>query len=309
MSVVRSLLLAGSESRWLRERATRFAFVRRAVQRFMPGETSAAALAACAALDAQCINTLWTHLGENVRDRRDAEAVAREYASVIESMAVQGLDAQPSVKPTHLGLDLGEDECYRHLCALAELALAAKSRLWIDMEGASYVDPTLRLYRRVKAVHPGVGVCVQAYLRRTAADLETLLPLGPAIRLVKGAYREAPTIVFERKAEVDEQFLRLAERLLSKDAVSVGAFTGLATHDVRLIAQLQSVIGRAETPRSAYEFEMLYGIQREEQRRLAASGIPVRVLVSYGEYWFPWFMRRLAERPANVWFVLRNVFG
>ncbi len=309
MSVVRSLLLAGSESRWLRERATRLAFVRRAVRRFMPGETSAEALAACAALGAQGINTLWTHLGENVRDRHDAESVAREYVRVMASMAAHGLDAQPSVKPTHLGLDLGEEVCYRHLCVLAEQALAAKSRLWLDMEGASYVDPTLRLYRRVKAVHPGVGVCLQAYLRRTAADLETLLPLGPAIRLVKGAYREAPGIVFERKADVDEQFLRLAERLLGKEAVSVGAFTGLATHDLRLIAQLQSVVGLAETPLSAYEFEMLYGIQREEQRRLAAAGIPVRVLVSYGDYWFPWFMRRLAERPANVWFVLRNVVG
>lgn len=309
MNLMRNLLLAGSENRWLREHAARYGFVKRAVRRFMPGESSADALAACRRLAGQGIAALWTHLGENVRDRRDAEAVAREYAQVIDAVAAQGLDAQPSVKLTHLGLDLGEEECYRHLSDLAARAHAVNNRLWIDMESSAYVEPTLRLYRRVKASQPSLGVCLQAYLRRTAADLEALLPLGPSIRLVKGAYREPRDMVFERKADVDAQYLQLAERLLSPEALAAGTFSGLATHDLRLIAQLQALVQRARTPRPSFEFEMLYGIQRAEQRRLAAAGFPVRVLVSYGEFWFPWFMRRLAERPANVWFVVRNVFG
>lgn len=275
----------------------------------MPGETARDALGACAALSQEGITSLWTHLGENVRDLAGAEAVAREYTEVMAAVAAQGLDAHASVKPTHLGLDLGEEQCYQHLHRLAELAGASNRYLWIDMEGSAYVDATLRLYRRLKPTHTRVGVCLQAYLRRTPADLESLIPLGPAIRLVKGAYREAPGVAFEGKREVDAQYLRLAERLLSDEARAAGTFAGLATHDLRLIARLRELVVRTQAPSSSFEFEMLYGIQRDEQRRLAAAGVPVRVLVSYGEFWFPWFMRRLAERPANVWFVVRNLFG
>lgn len=309
MSLLRTLLLAGSESRWLREHATRYGFVRRGVRRFMPGETASDALRAIAALGELRIGALWTHLGENVNDARDAEAVAREYDQVLAAVVAQGLDAQPSVKPTHVGLDIDEDLCLELLRGLAARAHAAGSRLWIDMEGAAYVDGTLRLYRRLKDETPSVGVCLQAYLHRTPQDLEALLPLGPAIRLVKGAYREAPELVLTRKSEVDAAYVRLAERLLGPDACARGTFTALATHDLRIIATLEKTIARAATPRAGYEFEMLYGIQRDEQRRLAAVGAPVRVLVSYGEYWFPWFMRRLAERPANVWFVVKNLLG
>lgn len=177
--------------------------------------------------------------------------------------------------------------------------------LWIDMEEASYVDVTLSLYWRLRQEHERVGLCLQAYLRRTPADLEALLPLGPAIRLVKGAYRESPEIAFQNKADVDAAYLELAERLLEHSPA--GAFAVLGTHDHRLI---QSVDERAEAlglGSGAYEVHMLYGIRAPMQRELASSGVGVRVLISYGENWFPWYMRRIAERPANAWFVLRNL--
>ncbi len=168
---------------------------------------------------------------------------------------------------------------------------------------------TLDLYRRMRAERPNVGVAIQAYLRRTNADLDTLIPLGASIRLVKGAYKEPASIAFPTKAEVDESYFRLGCRLLSSEARKTGVFLGLGTHDPALIRRFETHVGEHDIPKDRFEFEMLYGIRREEQQRLAASGYRIRVLISYGEYWFPWYMRRLAERPANVWFVLKNLFG
>jgi proline dehydrogenase len=199
----------------------------------------------------------------------------------------------------------------REACAQSVLALAARaadagSYLWIDMEESSYVDATLDVFRRARAAHPKVGVCLQAYLRRTPADLDALLPLAPAIRLVKGAYREPPEVALPKKRDVDDAYLELANVLLER-AARDGGLPVFGTHDMRLVEQVRR---RAETlgvaPR-AYEIHMLYGIQAAEQRALAKRGAAVRVLVSYGTHWFPWYMRRLAERPANVWFVVRNL--
>jgi proline dehydrogenase len=177
------------------------------------------------------------------------------------------------------------------------------------MEASSYVDATLGLYRRARLAYPNVGVCLQAYLYRTADDLAALLPLGPAIRLVKGAYNEPPDRAFPRKRDVDENFFALAQQLLSDYARRAGVHAAIATHDRKLIGR---VIGFAESnriPRDRFEFQMLYGIQRAEQYRLAREGWRSIVLIAYGSYWFPWFMRRLAERPANVLFVARNLLS
>jgi proline dehydrogenase len=167
----------------------------------------------------------------------------------------------------------------------------------------------LDLYCRLRRTHTNVGVCVQSYLRRTNQDLDALLPLGASIRLVKGAYKEPASIAFASKREVDESFFQLATRLIGDEARRSGVFAGFGTHDGALIARIQQHAASTGVPKDAFEFEMLYGIRREAQTRLVADGYRLRVLISYGEFWFPWYMRRLAERPANVLFVLKNLFG
>jgi proline dehydrogenase len=310
MGFARSLLLAGSQSAWLRRRAPRLPFVRRTVARFMPGEDLPDALAAAAELRTAGITTLLTRLGENIDDAAQADEVAGHYLSVIDKAKERGLDAEISVKLTQLGLDQDKELCYQHVSRLLERAAAAGAgTVWVDMESSEYVDRTLDLYRLLRRAYPNVGVALQAYLRRTASDLEALLPLGPSIRLVKGAYREPPDRAFPRKRDVDENYFRLARMMVGEPARRAGAFAAFGTHDVALIERLRGHLREAAVPRDAFEFEMLYGIQRAEQRRLAAEGERMRVLISYGDYWFPWFMRRLAERPANVWFVARSLFG
>ncbi len=307
MGVMRSVLLAGSQNAWLRNRATRYPFVRRSVSRFMPGETADEALGAARDLQKRGAGAVLTHLGENISESTEAEAVTAHYLDLLQRVHAEHLDTQISVKPTQLGLDLDLETCFRHLMTLVEYASRTDNFVWIDMESAPYVDLTLELFRRARAASPHVGVCLQADLRRTAVDLESLLPLAPAIRLVKGAYKEPPSRAFPAKKDVDENYFELASRLLDDDAQRAGARGAIGTHDGRLIERLRRRIDARAIPRSGYEFEMLYGIQTRLQARLLEKHEPLRVLVSYGEFWFPWYMRRLAERPANVWFVVKNM--
>ena len=307
--MLRNLLLAGSTNPWLRERATKAAFVKRSVRKFMPGERIEDAIAAAAALAPQRITTILTALGENVTRPEEAEEVTTHYLEVFDRIAESGLDAQVSVKPTQLGLDLDRALCERNIDRLLERAELRKNLLWIDMESSPYVDPTLALYRRARAKSSRIGVALQAYLYRTADDVEQLLPLGAAIRIVKGAYLEPPEVAFPRKPDVDENFYKLCVRLMSPDAQRAGVLLHIATHDAALADRLRAYAAEHQVPRSSYELAMLYGIGGAQQRRLAAEGERLRVLISYGEYWFPWYMRRLAERPANIWFVVKNLFG
>jgi len=309
MSVMRHALLALSTNAWMRDRATKTAFVRRSVSRFMPGEQIDDALRAAAELKPQGITTILTKLGENLSHEAEAEQVTLHYLDVLDRVAAAGLDAHISIKPTQLGLDLDRGLCERNLDRLIARATERNNFVWIDMESSAYVDPTLDLYRRSRAKTSRVGIALQAYLRRTAKDVESLIPLGPAIRIVKGAYLEPPEIAFARKADTDENYFTLCTRLLAPDARKPGALLHIATHDVALADRLSAYIAEHAVPASAYEFAMLYGIQRGQQARLAREGKRLRVLISYGEYWFPWYMRRLAERPANVWFVFRTMFG
>lgn len=309
MSLLRKAFLAGSTSPWLRAQATRRRFVRRSVSRFMPGERVEDALPAAAALRPEGIHTILTRLGENLARVEEAEEVTQHYLDVLDRIAAAGLDAQISVKPTQLGLDHDKALCRRNLERLLERADARKNFVWVDMESSPYVDPTLELFREGRELSPRIGVALQAYLYRTAQDVESLVPLGAAIRLVKGAYLEPPSVAYPKKRDVDASFERLARRLLAEDARRPGALLHIATHDQALAGRLKHFIDESGVPSSAYEFAMLYGIQRTFQRRLAAEGRRLRVLISYGDYWFPWYMRRLAERPANVLFVLRSLFG
>ena len=308
MSIARKALLAMSTNAWLRERATRTAFVRRSVSAFMPGEQVADAMAAATALETQGVHAILTKLGENLTRADEAEEVTRHYLDVLDTVGAAGIDAHISVKPTQLGLDQDRELCFRNLQRLIDRAEERKNFVWIDMESSPYVDPTLDLFRRTRARSARIGLALQAYLYRTEKDVESLIPLGSAIRIVKGAYLEPPEIAYPKKADVDENFYKLSRRLLSEEARRAGGLLHIATHDPRLVDRLTASIDEQRVPKAAYEFAMLYGIQRPLQQRLVHAGRPLRVLVAYGEYWFAWYMRRLAERPANVWFVVKNVF-
>ena len=306
--MLRRSLLKASQSPWLRERAPRYGFMRRTVTRFMPGEDAADALAASRRLAETGIATVLTHLGENIADCAEAEAVTQHYLDLIARIRSAVLPTEISVKLTQLGLDLDRESCYSNLDKLIENTPAEKT-LWIDMEQSPYVDATLELYRRARKAHRNVGVCLQAYLYRTEKDLDALIPLGASLRLVKGAYNEPAEIAFPKKNDVDENYFHLTQRLLSPEARRAGVRAAIATHDRTLIRRLSTWAAAQGIPNTQLEFQMLYGIQRAEQLRLAQEGYRSAVLISYGSFWFPWFMRRLAERPANILFLARNFFS
>lgn len=308
MALVRSALLAASQNPWLRKRAPRLPFVRRTVSRFMPGETAEDALSAAQQLQAQGIATVFTELGENITDTSEAARVTEHYIALLDQIRARGLPSEVSVKLTQLGVDISSAQCYGNLKRIIQHA-GERSTVWIDMEASAYVDITLELYRRARTAFPNVGVCLQAYLHRTAQDIAALMPLSPAIRLVKGAYKESPSVAYARKEEVDESYLALTRRLLGEPARRAGVRTAIATHDCNLIRRITTFADAAGLARDQYEFQMLYGIQRAELNRLVQEGYRARILIAYGTYWFPWFVRRLAERPANVWFVVRNLFA
>ena len=305
---MRAVFLKAADNRWLREHGVRAPFVRRAVSRFMPGETFDDMLTAARALETQGIPSVFTRLGENVGDLREAEAVADHYRDGIDRIRQLGLTCEPSVKPTQLGLDIDRAKAARHLSSIAERVADAGSYLWIDMEQSPYVDATLELTEQLLRSYAGVGVCLQAYLHRTRDDVRRMLRIGAGVRLVKGAYREPPPVALTAKPDVDTNYLALGRTLIDDRSRGGSSRVVFGTHDARIIDALCRHARATTVPQGRYEFHMLYGIQRGEQSRLATAGEDIRVLIAYGSYWFPWYMRRLAERPANVWFVVKSVF-
>jgi proline dehydrogenase len=305
---MRHILLWMARNRLLKRWLPRIWFARRAVRRFMPGETLEEALDAAEFFRPHGIGILFTQLGENLTDLLEAEAVADHYHGLLDKIAARGLDAEISVKPTQLGLDLDRDAAARLLSGLADHAAQRNGLLWLDMEGSAYTDATLDVYRTLKETHANVGICLQAYLRRTPADVHALLPLKPAIRMVKGAYDEHASIAFRRKDEVDAAFQELCVLMLPY-AGRGELRLGLGTHDTALIERVAAHAAGAGIDRRAFEVEMLYGIRQGEQLRLASEGYRVLALIAYGHAWYAWYMRRLAERPANILFALRQVFS
>lgn len=303
---MRRILLWMARNEWLRQRIPRLAFARRAVRRFMPGEDSASALRTADSFAARGIGVVFTRLGENLVELREAEEVAAHYHALLDDIAARGLDAEISVKLTQLGIDIDREAAYGHCLSLAEHAERIGTSLWVDMEGSAYTDQTVDLYARLVAEHPRSGICLQAYLRRTAADIQRLLPLRPSIRLVKGAYDEPRTIAFRSRAEVDASFQALA-LLVAGPARDGGARLVLGTHDSALVERIAEFGAATGIPKAVFEVAMLYGIRARELARLSALGYPARTLIAYGEFWYPWYMRRLAERPANVMFALRQL--
>jgi proline dehydrogenase len=251
---------------------------------------------------------VFTHLGENIRDASEADEVTQHYLIVLERIRAAELRAEISVKLTQLGLDQSVDLCAANVRRILQAEDAGKT-VWIDMEASSYVDATLEVYRRVLAEFPRTGVCLQAYLFRTQKDLEALLPRKPSVRLVKGAYKEPPAVAFPAKKDVDENYVSLGQTMLRAQHDGAMVRAAFGTHDTVMIKRLADFCSTGGMPKSALEIQMLYGIQRSEQERLAAEGYRSAVLLAYGKYWYPWFVRRLAERPANLWFLAKNLFA
>ncbi|HEY6191926.1 MAG TPA: proline dehydrogenase family protein [Bacteroidota bacterium] len=306
MGLARSALLWVSDNQTLRQRLPRYGFVRRAVRRFMPGEELADALRAAGELKSSSINTILTRLGENITEPAEAEEVRDHYLDALPRIKEGGLDAYLSVKLTQLGLDLSEEFCLKNLTSIIERADALGNMVWIDMEQSKYVDRTISVFKHARSRFSNVGLCLQAYLYRTEKDLDGLLPLRPAIRLVKGAYAEPADAAYPKKSDVDANYQKLAGSLLAS-AKNNGGLVGIATHDPALIRYAAEKASEEGLSKSGYEYQLLYGIRTEEQLRLAREGYRVRSLISYGTFWFPWYVRRLAERPANVWFVVKSM--
>ena len=302
MGLVRNAVLWAADNRWLRVHLPRYRFVQASVRRFMPGETTEEAIAAARRLAEQGLPTMFTLLGENVTNLGAARRVVEDYRATYDGIVSEGLDTEISVKPSHLGVDLDRDAAMANLDELATTAAEHANWLWLDMESAPYVDPTLDLYRKLRAGHPNVGIALQAYLKRTADDVDSLMPLDPTIRLVKGAYREPREIVFGSREVIDEAYRRLALLILARKGPQ--GRLALGTHDLDLVRQIQS----DAHGREGFEVHMLFGIRSADQVRMAADGSRVRTLISYGTHWYPWYMRRIAEKPIeNSLLALRNL--
>jgi len=284
-------------------------FAKRAVRRFMPGERVEDAYAAAERLRDEGIGVLFTRLGENLETLDQAEEVTAHYRSVIETDAERAHRTGPieiSIKPTQLGLDQDYEACLEHCHDIAEHCAAGGTWFWVDMEGSDYTDRTMDLAEALMARHDNVGVALQTYLKRTAADVQRLLPHKPAIRFVKGAYDEPAEIAYRDSAEVDGNFLALSV-IVAEAAARGEARLALGTHDVELIEHIKTITNARGVPVEKLEVHMLYGIREQELRRLRDAGHPAVSLVAYGSAWYRWYMRRLAERPANVIFALRQL--
>ncbi|MGB6430288.1 MAG: proline dehydrogenase family protein [Candidatus Acidiferrales bacterium] len=277
-------------------------------RRFVAGETLADVIAASAPLGRAGYAVSLNHLGENVSTREQAEQARSSYVQMLGALDQAQLTGNISVKPTQLGLDLGTDFCQSLTIEIAEEAKRLGRTIELDMEGSAYTDRTLDIYEAVQRRAGNAGVALQAYLRRTAADVDRLRPSAPKIRLVKGAYREPAAIAFQSKREVDANYCLLLDRLLVPENKR-RIFAAIGTHDPAMIEHAQHLINEHDLRRAHYEFQMIYGIRRDLQRQLLAAGHPLQIYVPFGVDWCPYFMRRLAERPANCWFVLRSLFA
>jgi proline dehydrogenase len=300
--MLRSLLLYLSEREGPKNILTSNAAGERLASRFIAGEKIEDALRVCRKLNKAGFKVTLDCLGESVHEAKAAEAACQTYFQVLDRLAEEKLDSHVSVKLTQLGLAIDEGLARRNLARIAELAARHHNFVRVDMEGSAYTDATFRVFAAVDAPREVMGIAVQAYLRRSAGDIEELLRRQVRMRLVKGAYKEPPEIAFPKKREVDQSYQDLAQRLLKS-----GIYHAIATHDERIIDATVNFVREQGISTEAFEFQMLYGIRRRLQRELLRQQWRVRVYVPFGPEWYAYFMRRLAERPANLLFVLRNL--
>lgn len=301
--ISRAVLLYLSDQFWLKDKLNYFPGFRQVTRRFIAGEKIKDAIGAIQELNRAGITATFDHLGESTHSRAEAEADVDEYLRVLALIQETGVQSNISVKLTQLGLDIDEQFCLENVRRLVEDAHRRGNFVRLDMEDSSKTDATLRIFTTLYREFGNVGIVLQAYLYRTEKDLEEVLSLGARVRLCKGAYRESEEVAFQAKSDVDANFVKLMQRMLSS-----GIYHGIATHDDRMIAATRDFAARQKIAQDRYEFQMLYGIRRDLQQQLAREGYRMRVYVPYGQFWYPYFMRRLAERPANVWFVFKNLF-
>jgi len=295
---------------WLSEQPRIFQFVRgnglarRFASRFVAGETVEAAVAAARQLNGAGITATLDLLGESVQSAGEARAARDVYLQTLDRIRLTGAASNVSVKPTQMGLAIDERLCVENLRATVARAKSHESFVRLDMEQSEYVERTLQLFRRT--LHPefgnAVGVVLQSYLRRTEQDVDDMIALGARVRLCKGAYKEPATVAFPAKRDVDATYVRCMEQLLER-----GTYPGIATHDARIIRHAKEFVRRRGITLDRFEFQMLYGVRRDLQRALRREGFNVRVYIPFGDHWYPYLMRRLAERPANIAFLLGNM--
>jgi proline dehydrogenase len=301
--MLRSTLLKLSESpgfaRWVISNSS----TRKMSRRFVAGETLDEAIAAARRCNELGMAASLDYLGENVSTTTDAQRARDAYLEVFDRIASEKLNANVSCKLTQLGLDLSAEFCEGLVLSVVERAAGYDSFLRVDMEGSSYTQRTVELVKRIRTRNPAIGTVIQSYLYRSEGDIRDLLAYGCRVRLCKGAYKESAEVAFEKKQEVDANYIRLMQMLLAS-----GLYHAIATHDPHMIAETIRWAASKQIPKNDFEFQMLYGIRTDLQRRLVNDGYGVRIYIPYGRDWFPYFMRRLAERPANVGFLLRNFF-
>ena len=305
MSILRSAFIAASRNQNLRHFAESSTMGRRMSSRFVAGMEIEDVLRAAQSLQAQGIASTLDSLGENVSTPEEAKRSAEIYHRLLDAIEKRRLNANISVKLTQMGMDLGHELAGEIVSALVDHAVTAKTFVRVDMEGSEYTQATIDLVRALHAIPTNrsrVGIVIQAYLRRSQQDITDLLSDGIRIRLCKGAYKEPASIAFPDKADVDANFVKLTEILLTS-----GVYHGIATHDEAMVAATKRIVSERRIDPRSFEFQMLYGVRRDLQRALVAEGFNVRVYVPFGAEWYPYFMRRLAERPANVLFIAKNM--
>jgi proline dehydrogenase len=312
--MMRAILIYLSKNQLLRRFVLGFPLARRASRRFVAGETLDEAIATVKALQGKNILASIDHLGESVSDEAGTREATGVYLELLDRMEKEWAPGQvrphASLKLTQLGLDISQELCQANLRRVLDKARSVGTFVRIDMEDSAHTAPTIAVYRNVRAEFGAtVGIVIQAYLYRSAEDIQAFIDEGIAnVRLCKGAYLEPKTIAFPRKKDVDANMVRLMEMMLSAEGRAKGAYPAIATHDEKIIEAAKAYARANNVPPGAFEFQMLYGIRSGLQEELAAEGYTMRVYVPYGDEWYPYYMRRLAERPANVWFILSNLF-
>ena len=305
--MLRTLLLRLSERRPIGRALDRARLTRRLVRRFVAGTSPEEAFAAIERVNAEGLLAAVTYLGENVRNSAEARAAAEVYVELLDQIRRRNLSCLPSLKLTHMGLDLSEALCLENMRRILERAQAGGTLVWIDMESSAYTERTLAIYERLARDFPRVACVIQAYLRRSEADVKRLIALGATARLCKGAYREPAALAFPDKREVDANYARLMDLLLSPEAIERGVSPAFATHDERLITRAWERARTLGIPPDQFEIQMLYGIRSDLHTLIRRQGLRLRLLVPFGEEWYGYFVRRLAERPANLIFLLKNL--
>lgn len=301
----RSALIYLSRHEGLKDFAARFRLFKRLTTRFVAGETIDEAVDAIRHINAEGCSASFDHLNESVANPVEAEGEVREYLQILDRIDQTGINSNVSIKLTQFGLELDPELAYKNARAVVEDAARRGHFVRVDMESSSVTQQTIDIFKRLRAEFElnDVGIVLQSYLRRTYADAEQLVKLPARIRICKGAYNEPPEVAFPDKKDTDENYVRVMQLLLAS-----GTYHGIATHDPKMIEATIHFSQREGISKGAFEFQMLYGVRRDLQRQLAKDGYNLRVYVPYGKHWYPYFMRRLAERPANIWFVMKNLF-